>query len=253
MRRQMISRFFVALVYFFVIAPTEAAVMTFESGRLQVKLLELFTSQSCSSCPPADDWLSKVGRYHHGSFVSFVPIAFHVDYWNDLGWQDIFSSPEYSLRQRRLVKTWKRPSVYTPSVMLNGQELKGYSIPLPSNIKVGKLSVKINPDRKISVSFYPEDKAKHDYHVNIALLVMNARHKIESGENKGKTLVHDFAACDLKKKRLKRRSARLYVGTFLGIQCQRNRFRQLPKAFASWVEKSGSLVPVQATGGILKN
>ncbi len=73
----------------------------FESGPEQTALIELYTSEGCSSCPPAEAWMSHL-KDDPGLWKQFVPIAFHVDYWDRLGWRDRFSSKRWTERQGRL-------------------------------------------------------------------------------------------------------------------------------------------------------
>ncbi len=82
-------------------------------------VLELFTSQGCSSCPPADKLLSKLGGEDFERGV-IVPLAYHVDYWNHLGWSDPFSSPKWSARQREYATSIQGSQVYTPQLVVNG-------------------------------------------------------------------------------------------------------------------------------------
>jgi hypothetical protein len=82
-------------------------------------VLELFTSQGCSSCPPADKLLSRLGGEDFRGGV-IVPLAYHVDYWNHLGWSDPFSSPKWSARQREYAASIKGSQVYTPQLVVNG-------------------------------------------------------------------------------------------------------------------------------------
>jgi hypothetical protein len=82
-------------------------------------VLELFTSQGCSSCPPADKLLSKLGGEEFRGGV-IVPLAYHVDYWNHLGWSDPFSSPKWSARQREYAVSIQGSQVYTPQLVVNG-------------------------------------------------------------------------------------------------------------------------------------
>lgn len=82
------------------------------SGAQTVPLVELYTSEGCSSCPPADRWLSRSLRSDAANFL-----AFHVDYWDDIGWPDRFASPAYSQRQRQRVAATGSRTVYTPQVM----------------------------------------------------------------------------------------------------------------------------------------
>lgn len=88
------------------------------SGGRITPLIELYTSEGCSSCPPADQWLSRElrGGEHRANWL-----AFHVDYWDELGWPDRFASPLHSERQRRRVKAARRSAVYTPQVMIGPQ------------------------------------------------------------------------------------------------------------------------------------
>src|SRR5688572_24355235 len=78
-----------------------------------ITVLELFTSQGCSSCPPADRLL---GRYTNDENV--IALSFHVDYWNRLGWKDPFSSPTYSQRQKNYAGVFKLNGVYTPQLFV---------------------------------------------------------------------------------------------------------------------------------------
>jgi len=85
----------------------------------QPVVVELFTSQGCSSCPPADELLATIA--HDPKLQSSViPLAFHVDYWNSLGWRDPFSAREWSARQGDYVRAMKLPSAYTPQIVVNG-------------------------------------------------------------------------------------------------------------------------------------
>src|SRR5262245_59154605 len=84
-------------------------------------VLELFTSQGCSSCPPADRVLSMLGS-DPSLRARVVPLAFHVDYWNSIGWTDPFSSSAWSERQSAYAKQLALDSVYTPQIVVNGHD-----------------------------------------------------------------------------------------------------------------------------------
>src|SRR5688572_7171166 len=88
-------------------------------GRSRTVVLELFTSQGCSSCPPADALLSRLRREDFGG-STVIPLAYHVDYWNHLGWSDPFSSPRWSQRQNLYARALKSSQVYTPQLIING-------------------------------------------------------------------------------------------------------------------------------------
>jgi hypothetical protein len=84
-------------------------------------VVELFTSQGCSSCPPADRLLSSLARARSVGDRKVVPLSFHVDYWNDLGWADPFSSPLWSQRQRAYADAMGENGVYTPQLVIAGR------------------------------------------------------------------------------------------------------------------------------------
>lgn len=84
-------------------------------------VLELFTSQGCSSCPPADRLLSALGRESFEG-ARMIPLAYHVDYWNYLGWRDPFSSSQWSSRQNDYARAIRSAQVYTPQLVVNGRE-----------------------------------------------------------------------------------------------------------------------------------
>jgi hypothetical protein len=86
-----------------------------------IVVLELFTSQGCSSCPPADRLISSLASAGNLGDRQVVPLSFHVDYWNDLGWADPFSSPHWSHRQREYAGALQESGVYTPQVVIDGR------------------------------------------------------------------------------------------------------------------------------------
>src|SRR2546427_12578483 len=95
--------------------------VVFESKPTRTHLIELFTSEGCSSCPSAEAWLSKL-KAEPRLWKDFVPIAFHVDYWDRLGWRDPFAAKEWTARQYQYSAVWKSDSVYTPGFWLDGRE-----------------------------------------------------------------------------------------------------------------------------------
>ena len=98
---------------------------TLTASKPDAILVELYTSEGCSSCPPADAFLTRLTT-HRDLWTRIVPVAFQVDYWDHLGWTDPLARPAYSDRQRRLVRNGKARAVYTPSFFVDGQEWRGF-------------------------------------------------------------------------------------------------------------------------------
>ena len=90
------------------------------SGDTRTAVVELYTSEGCSSCPPADRWLSKLVEIPKDE-LDVLALSFHVDYWDYLGWRDRFADPRYSARQRRYAQQRAVRIVYTPAIIVNGQ------------------------------------------------------------------------------------------------------------------------------------
>src|SRR6266481_6608539 len=100
---------------------TRADQLRFESCEKRVALVELFTSEGCTSCPPAERTFSKLAT-HPSLWKTFVPVAFHVNYWDNLGWKDRLASVEFTQRQHTYASGWRSDTVYTPEFVLNGRE-----------------------------------------------------------------------------------------------------------------------------------
>ena len=182
-----------------------AAECSARSGTHAVPLLELYTSEGCSSCPPADRWLSSIAASGF-SADKVIPLAFHVDYWDYIGWKDRFAKPEFSARQRQAASTGYSTFVYTPQVLLNGADFRGwqhnsrFSQTIASSLKQparanlslnltslnsGEISVKASAQ-----AIRPEDR-KNAY-VFIAVFENKLKSVVKAGENSGRELSHDY-------------------------------------------------------------
>lgn len=165
----------------------------FHSGPQFVPMLELFTSEGCSSCPPADAWLARQ-LDNPKLWKTVVPIAWHVDYWNALGWPDRFSQPAYSHRQRLYEATGHVTQVYTPGLVYAGEEWRGYfrqaELPELKRATAGELTVQLR-GQQLDVSFVAADISPQTI-AHVALLGFGLETAITRGENAGKHLPHDF-------------------------------------------------------------
>ncbi len=165
-----------------------------EADFKNIAVLELFTSQGCSSCPPADKLF--------GTYISkenIIALSFHVDYWNRLGWKDPFSSKEYSQRQYNYSSTLNA-GIYTPQLVINGQsEMIGSDENKISNTlkktqsqqPVAELCIKnIKPENgKASISFDASGNTGNSV-LNIAIVQKKITTDIKAGENGGVTLTN---------------------------------------------------------------
>src|SRR5260221_394991 len=174
-------------------APLAAAPLHFTSGEGRTHLLELYTSEGCSSCPPAEAWLGGL-RDPPGLWRDFVPVAFHVVYWDHLGWRDRFASKEYTARQYAYSGAWGSDTVYTPGFVLDGAEWRrSGNPPAAAAGKAGLLAVECADDGACRVKF----AASGDYEVHVALLGGGIVSGVKAGENEGRTLHHEFVAIAL--------------------------------------------------------
>ena len=161
-----------------------------------VAVLELFTSEGCSSCPPADRLLPQLASLD----PNIIPLSFHVDYWNNLGWKDPFSSSAFSERQQEYGRRFNLESIYTPQLIINGEyELVGSNrASAEADIKKlleEKTSVKIGIDKikksnnKLLVNCHLEGGWPKS-NILAAIVQKHAEINVKAGENKGIKLSH---------------------------------------------------------------
>jgi hypothetical protein len=167
-------------------------------------IIELFTSQGCSSCPPADALLAEILKDARAKNFPIYPLAFHVDYWDRLGWRDPFSDPAHSDRQRAYSRIFQNDSIYTPQMIINGQTEFVGSDRNRATAEIKKaleqrarttITLTLAPTSKsdtitlhYTVAGAPADAAAI---LNIALVQRNLETKVLRGENAARTLKHD--------------------------------------------------------------
>ena len=220
-------------------AAAHAADFQFESGPQRTHLIELFTSEGCSSCPPAEAWLSKL-KNEPRLWKDFVPLAFHVDYWDHLGWRDPFAAKEWTARQYQYSALWNGNSVYTPGFVLDGREWQERIVPVSSSEKAGVLKLSL-ANNKISAEFNPANGEKKDVDLHVAMLGLDLSTKVTAGENSGRDLHQDFVVLALTTKKMYDGKAEIQLTP-----------DSRAGAIAAWITPSNQLQPIQATGGWLR-
>src|SRR5258708_18492546 len=171
-----------------------------KSGRKAAALVELYTSEGCSSCPPADKQLSQFPSREY-NFGQVVPISLHVDYWDYIGWKEPFAQPKFSERQSWLVRANGHTTVFTPQFCVSGTEVRDWRGELGDELKrvlaaPAGASVHLQAESRGSdtLSIAASATAPRSQE-QLALFVALTEDKITSsvlaGENRGVTLSHD--------------------------------------------------------------
>jgi hypothetical protein len=227
--------------------------LAFRSGPGRVALMELYTSEGCSSCPPAEAWLSGL-RADPGLWNEFVPVAYHVDIWDGLGWRDPFSSRTFTQRQVLVSASRGSFRVYTPCFVRDGLEWRPGEGIGSKRIDAGRLALERSASGKWRVEYTPpasENRVSSDreYFAHIAPLACDVQSDVRAGENRGRRLVHDFVALSLEEKPLVSATGAL-VAEFALRAGPPGEAR--PRAVAAWITRGGDLLPVQAVGGWLR-
>jgi hypothetical protein len=188
--------------------PAQGAQCKAVSGPQTAALVELYTSEGCSSCPPADRWLSGLAG-GGGVAGPVVPIALHVDYWDYIGWKDPYAKREFSLRQRKLSQLQRMALVYTPQVVLQGRDFRGWGTPafdaavarITAQPAKARISLLVRPaaGRALQVEAGAEllDPAQQaDAALYLATYENRLSSTVTAGENRGRTLAHDHVVLE---------------------------------------------------------
>ncbi len=172
----------------------------------------------------------------------FVPVAFHVDYWDHLGWRDPFAAKRWTDRQADYSVLWKIESVYTPAFALDGKESRQGALTAATE-EAGVLRVVLDGDR-LKATFKPANGGARRVDIHVAQLGFGMTSDVTAGENNGRKLVHDFVVLGL---------------TTESVKSNMKEMRLIPPALKStgdprtaiavWVSEAGKLEPLQAAGG----
>jgi hypothetical protein len=186
----------------------QAMQCTANSAEKTVALVELYTSEGCDSCPPADRWLSSLGPKGFAP-DRVVPIALHVDYWDYIGWKDPYARQAHSARQRKLAQLARAAAVYTPQVLLQGQDFRAWRdagnpgvferAVAKINARPAKARISLALDARRKDVFELEAAAQlEDTSPNAAIALFLGAYEnklvseVKAGENRGQTLPHDY-------------------------------------------------------------
>lgn len=222
--------------------------LTLTSANTQVSLVELYTSEGCSSCPPADRWLAAL-RNQPGLWRDVIPVAFHVDYWDYMGWRDRFAATAYSARQQRYVRSGNLSQVYTPGVLLQGSEWRAWTrlsnIPHTAPPSVGPLRLQLDSSGQTSLLWWPAKPVASRVTGTIVLLGFDLTTPVRRGENAGRDLHHDFVVLGSSSVEMLRDGD--HYRALLALPRASN---VAPRhALAAWVSAGSDPAPLQAVGG----
>jgi hypothetical protein len=235
----------------FAASAASAEPLRFSSGPSRTALIELYTSEGCSSCPPADRWLGDLGG-KPGLWKEFVPVEFHVNYWDHLGWKDRLSSGAYTDREYAYAAAWGSSNVYTPCFVRNGAEwrpLWGGSSPPAAPAGLLKVNVAAG---ECHVEFLPTESSGGpggSFEAHVALLGCGLSSKVTAGENRGESLDHQFVVLGMTQAALSSSADASLAASLPTPQAGVPGSKRF--ALAAWVTRRGELEPLQATGGWL--
>jgi len=242
----------------------------FESHTKNTTLVELYTSEGCSSCPPAEHWFSQLTDDNR-LWKQLFPIAFHVDYWDYLGWRDPFASPTFTLRQRKYERLNYIQQVATPGFVVSGKGWNGWfrRKPLPSHEQsqsIGHLRVKLISE-DLSINYLldsPEKDVFKDKNpkAHIAILGFDIVVPIDNGENSGLDFKHDFVVLAYQqtsliqtnnewRTNLKKPVPTINFSHIASKKKTTHNINSNKRAVVIWVSEGNNPKPLQVTGGWL--
>ena len=165
-------------------------------------VVELFTSEGCSSCPPADEVLNKAAMKAEKNRQPVYFLAYHVDYWNKLGWKDPFSKYQFTLRQENYSRVLPEKEMYTPQAVVNGkysftgsekEKMNEYiTLALAATPQILLSALKDSSTNDTLYMSYKVSKENPNYILRWALTENDLTSSVKAGENDGKNLHHNY-------------------------------------------------------------
>ena len=216
-----------------------------ESGVKKNTLIELYTSEGCSSCPPAEEYLNKF-KHNKELWKKWIPVAFHVDYWDYIGWRDRYATRKFGQRQSLYASLKRASTVYTPAFMVNGSSWRRglFSNALPEEKSdAGNLVVSVN-GKSLQATYHAINNNKSSLKLNVAVLGMGLTTYIERGENQGRTAQHEFVVVGFNTAKSNNLQWNMPLPEL--------HYSQVKKyALAVWVSEINNPAPLQVVGGRL--
>lgn len=162
-----------------------------ESGRERTPVIELYTSEGCSSCPPADRWLSTLKAQAAEGRV--VAQAFHVGYWDYIGWVDRFAAPAHTARQKELAAVHRARNIYTPQLVRDGQDWRNWGGTVSASAQVAEAGILLERTSTDTVEAEVSPAAAvAGWSAYWTVTEHGHGSKVKAGENSGELLKHDF-------------------------------------------------------------
>ncbi len=205
-RRRSRSKLFLSVLLSGLLLPPQAFGARCEagSGNARTALLELYSSEGCNSCPPADAWLSTLQAKGLAP-MRIVPLAFHVDYWDNLGWRDPFANAQFTARQHAAAERTRAEFVYTPQFLFNGQVFRPSDrddalrasltsiarAPTPVSIHITHEKI-AGRTLKLRANASWTDTPVASSQLFVALFESKLQSSVRAGENNGRRLQHDY-------------------------------------------------------------
>ena len=241
------AQLFLVLITGIYYSDTYAYEQTITSPDNIVTLIELYTSQGCSSCPPAERWINKFDTYPN-LWKTVIPINFHVDYWDYIGWKDPFADSRFTRRQRLYEYLDLSKNVATPGFIVDGKGWNGWFYGQEPNIEnepaPGRILAKII-NNELSVEFSLLSGSQNSLSVHVAIMGFDLKTKVAAGENLGRELEHNFIVLGYDTKYLVKKDGKFQSKLTLPNV---SKYDSARKGIVIWVSPRNSPKPIQAAG-----